>query len=80
MRPYKRAKMIARSIVKMIEDRGGASADIARATVFLPAPVFDDLLRDQPAGAANATERLKIQGIVFQRKAERRTAGKARGA
>lgn len=79
MRPYKRATMIARSIIKMIEDRGGGSAEIAEAAVMLPATIFDDLLRDQPAEAIDAAGRVRIQGIAFERKAERRTS-KARGA
>ena len=35
MRPYKRATMIARSIIKMIEDSGGGPPDVAAAIVRL---------------------------------------------
>ncbi len=80
MRPYKRGKMIARSIIKMIEEGGGGSAEIAKVAVVLPATIFDDLLRDRPAEADDDAGRLRIQGIAFERKSERRTPGKARDA
>jgi hypothetical protein len=81
MRPYKRATIIARSIIKMIEDGGGGSAEIAKAAVLLPAAIFDDLLRDQAAQAEDTgAGRLRIQGVTFERKADRRTSRTTRGA
>lgn len=48
MRPYKRASLIAKSIIKLIEDGGGGSAETSRVAVLLPGATFYDLLRDAP--------------------------------
>ena len=83
MRPYKRATLIARSIIKMIEDSGGGSAEVSKAAVLLPATVFDDLLRDQNEKAGGASGRLRIRGIAFERndyRAPRRRHSRRRDA
>lgn len=63
MRPSKRARLIARSIAKMIEAAGGKSPELSRVVVRLPATVFDQLRRDgdQPI------TRTKIEGVWFSR-------------
>ena len=64
MRPYKRASLIAKSILKMIEAGDGGSVEISRTTILLPATIFDDLLRDCPAPpATEGAERVRISGI-----------------
>ncbi len=72
MRPYKRASLIAKSILKMIEDNGGGSFETSRTAVLLPASLFDDLLRDWPAPVENATGVVRIRGIAFERVVNRR--------
>jgi hypothetical protein len=68
MRPYKRATMIAKSIIKMIENGGGGSAEISMTSVSLPATIFDGLLRDEHTQAEHTAERLRIQGVAFERR------------
>jgi hypothetical protein len=77
MRPYKRATMIARSIVKMIEDSGGGSEEIANAAVLLPASTFHDLVRDQVNPTQDFASRLRIQGIAFEGMDRRRSVKRA---
>ncbi len=72
MRPYKRASLIAKSILKMIEDNGGGSFETSRTAVLLPATLFDDLLRDWPASVDDDTGVVRIQGIAFERVVNRR--------
>jgi hypothetical protein len=72
MRPYKRASLIAKSIIKMTEDGGGGSAETSRVAVLLPAPIFDSLLSDWPAQVENATALVRIRGVVFERVVSRR--------
>jgi hypothetical protein len=48
MRPYKRATMIARAIIKMIEDSGGGLAEIAKTAVLLPAITSTTCCRTGP--------------------------------
>ena len=57
--------MIARSIIKMIEDSGGASPQIHAAVVRLPAAAFDQLRDD--ADQSEAVTELRVQGILFKR-------------
>jgi hypothetical protein len=66
MRSYKRAAMIARSIIKMIEDGGGELKDIHTVTVRLPPTTFDSLRDDTGDTMKSATE-MRIQGVVFKR-------------
>ncbi len=73
MRPYKRASLIAKSILKMIEAGNGGSVEISMTTILLPATIFDDLLRDSPAPpATDGAERVRINGIYFERVSSRR--------
>lgn len=72
MQPYKRASLIAKSIVKMIEASDGGSVEISMTTILLPATIFDDLLRDCPSPATDGAERVRINGIYFERVSSRR--------
>jgi hypothetical protein len=72
LRPYKRATRIAQSIIKMIENNGGGSAEIANAAVLLPASTFDELVRDQVTPTQDPASGLRIQGITFERMDRRR--------
>lgn len=72
MRPYKRASLIAKSIIKMIEDGGGGSAETSRVAVLLPASIFDNLLSDLPAQVEDTTALVRIRGVAFERVVTRR--------
>jgi hypothetical protein len=72
MRPYKRATMIARSIIKMIEDCGGGPPDVAAAIVRLPGATFDHLCLD--ADKPETITEMRVQGVTFKRDGNRKRA------
>jgi hypothetical protein len=72
MRPYKRATMIARSIIKMIEDSGGGPPHVAAAIVSLPAATFAHLCLD--ADKSETMTEMRVQGVTFKRDGNRKRA------
>ena len=57
--------MIARSIIKMIEDGGGDPAQVAAVIVRLPGAAFDQLRLD--AQMTETETELRVQGVTFKR-------------
>jgi hypothetical protein len=64
--------MIARSIIKMIEDCGSGPPDVAAAIVRLPGATFDHLCLD--ADKPETMTEMRVHGVTFKRDGNRKRA------